>query len=92
MTEPSQEKAPDQGTVNWAAIQAQIPDFKTTEQQIAGWETGMSRPFAGMPRSTERGYEHRMWKAYNDTVKNIQEVTRKPQAWTSYMLLGQMGV
>ena len=90
--EPSQEKVPDQGAVNWAATQAQIPDFETTEQRIAGWETGTSRPFAGIPRSTERGYEHRMRKAYNDTVKNIQEVIKKPQAWNSHRLLGQMGV
>ena len=33
-----------------------------------------------------------MRKAYNDTVKNIQEVIKKPQAWNSYRLLGQMGV
>ena len=78
--------------VDWTNINQYIPVFEEVIKTIEGWSAGSARPFAGMPRLTEPGYERRMKEAYENTVKTILTIQKAPDSRASGVLLGHMWV
>ena len=78
------------GEVNRDNFRDQILNFEAVEQEIANWAAGTARPFAGMPRPTEPGYESRMRKAYEETVGDIETLASESQTLAAGVILGRM--
>ena len=76
--------------MNWENFSGHRPNLIETKREIASWNAGMSRPFAGMPRSTEAGYEAGMREAYRNTCDKIDKVARAPMTRESGVILGHM--
>ena len=78
--------------VTWGNLQTRAQGCEDVCATVAGWSAGTARPFAGMPRTTEPGYQERMRRAYNDTMRDLATVAKAPQTPTASVILGRMGV
>ena len=76
----------------WTNFAQHAPEFEAIKKEIAGWAARTAQPFAGMPRSTEPGYEARMREAYISMCENIVSVAKDPQSRASGVLMGHMWV
>ena len=92
MIDPSQVPFPVEGKVTWANFNDYKPNLAEIKREVASWNAGISRPFAGMPRSTEAGYEARMREAYSNTCEKVNEIAKAPETREAGMILGHMWV
>ena len=89
MAENNQPLPPE---VDWTNIHQFIQPFEEILSIIEKWSSGSAQPFAGLPRSTEPGYERRMREAYEQTVQTIRTIQPAPDTRASRVLLGHMWV
>ena len=92
MIDPSQVPFLVEGEVTWANFNDYKPNLAEIKREVASWNAGISRPFAGMPRSTEAGYEAQMREAYSNKCDKIDEVAKAPMTQASGVILGHMWV
>ena len=78
--------------MTWGNLQTRAQEYEDVCATVAGWSAGTARPFAGMPRTTEPGYQERMRRAYNDTMRDLATVAKAPQTPTANVILGRMSV
>ena len=89
MIYPTLVPLPFEGEVTWANFSDQRPNLVEIKKDIASWNAGTLRPFAGMPRSMEAGYEARMRQAYSNTCDKIDKA---PATREALLILGHMWV
>ena len=92
MIDPTLLPLPSEGEVTWANFNDHRPNLVEIMKEIASWNAGASRPFAGMPRSTEAGYKARMREAYSNMCDKIDKVAKAPMTRASGVILGHMWV
>ena len=80
--------------MTWGSLQTRAQEYEDVCATVAGWSAGTARPFAGMPRTTEPGYQERMRRAYNDTMRDlaVATVAEVPQTPMTNIILGRMSV
>ena len=78
--------------VNWSNIHQHVQPLEEVLAQVASWGKASAGTFAGLPRSTEPGYDLRMRQAYEEAIQNIRDVQPAPETKAAGILLGQMWV
>ena len=92
MKPATERNQPNEEGVTWGNLQNRAQSCEDICATVAGWSAGTPRPFAGMPRTAEPGYQERMRRAYDDTMRDLATVAAAPQTPTASVILGRMGV
>ena len=83
---------PADSDYTWADLPTVRPSLEECKKQIVKWESGSSRPFAGMPRPSDVDFEKRFKRAYQDICAKVDVIAQDPKAPIAIGIFGALNV
>ena len=80
------------GDYTWANLPTVRPSFEECKKVVQNWGSSAPRPFAGMPRLSNIGFEDRFVKAYQDICEKLDIIARDPKSSHAMAVFGAFNV
>ena len=79
MTNTLADMTPLPADVTWANLSNHRPNYDKCKNHIVKWDSGTTRPFAGMPRPSNIDFEKNLKLAYADICGKADMVAAYPK-------------
>ena len=80
------------GEYTWANLPTRKPTIEQCRKVIQNWGSSAPRPFAGMPRLSDIGFEDRFVKAYQDICAKLDIIAQDPKGSHAMAVFGAFNV
>ena len=80
------------GEYTWANLPTRKPTIEQCKKVIQNWGSSAPRPFAGMPRLSDIGFEDRFVKAYQDICAKLDIIAQDPKGSHAMAVFGAFNV
>ena len=92
MTNTLADLTPLPADITWASLPDLRPNFNKCKKHIVKWDSGTTRPFAGMPRPSDIDFEKNLKLAYTDICGKTDTVAADPKSAVSVGIFSAMNV
>ena len=76
----------------WADLPTVRPSIEDCKKVIQKWDSSAPRPFAGMPRPSDIGFDKRFLKAYQDICAKLEVIAKEPTGSHAMGIFGALNV
>ena len=80
------------GDYTWANLPTVRPSYEECKKVVQNWGSSAPRPFAGMPRLSDIGFEKRFMKAYQDICLKLDVIATDPKGSHAMGIFGALNV
>ena len=80
------------GDYTWANLPTVRPSFEECKKVVQNWGSSAPRPFVGMPRLSDIGFEERFMKAYRDICAKLEVIAADPTGSHAMGVFGALNV
>ena len=80
------------GDYTWANLPTVRPSFEECKKVVQNWGSSAPRPFAGMPRLSDIGFDKRFLKAYQDICAKVEVIAKEPKGSHAMGIFGALNV
>ena len=80
------------GDYTWANLPTVRPSYEECKKVVQNWGSSAPRPFAGIPRPSNVGFDKRLLRAYQDICAKVEIIAKEPTGSLAMGIFGALNV